>query len=131
MAKQTFSVEKGTISLHLPSKSKLLCKIEAVSFKVKHYSFNNVLESNSRLCYSVVFNFTLLKWVFMIRWHWRKPSETAESYPVGARESLLAAVYFFIFLIYVFIFPLYSMGAKLHLHVYIFFHPLFCCDISI
>ena len=33
-------------------------------------------------------------------------------------------IYFFTFIF----FPLYSMGTKLLLHVYIFFpHPLFCC----
>jgi len=31
-----------------------------------------------------------------------------------------------------FFFPLlYIMGTKLHLHVYIFFFPLFCCEVSI
>ena len=41
----------------------------------------------------------------------------------------LGLIMFFSFL--KFIFPLYSMGAKIHLHVYIFFHALFCCNISI
>ena len=37
----------------------------------------------------------------------------------------LKIIFFFFFFIYLFIFPLCSMGAKLHLNVYIFFSPPF------
>ena len=46
-------------------------------------------------------------------------------------------IFCFIFILfYYFIFPLYSKGIKLSLHVYITFtfffpHPLFCCNMSI
>ena len=39
-------------------------------------------------------------------------------------------IFLFCLLINLLIFPLYSMGAKIHLHLYIFFHLLFCCYIS-
>ena len=46
---------------------------------------------------------------------------------------ILFLVSFFLFylFIYLFFFPLYSMRIKLFLHVYIFPHPLFCCNMSI
>ena len=29
------------------------------------------------------------------------------------------------------LFPLYSMGTQLHIHVYILFFPVLCCNVSI
>ena len=46
-------------------------------------------------------------------------------------DTLRMARFIVFFLIYFYFFPLYNMGTKLHLHVDIFFHHLFCCDIII